>query len=133
MVIGKLPPVPNSSRYSDYEAALRSQALEKAHACFRGVKRPVGDDPHGFDHIVFITNPGVHFRYSPDMVCLIRPEELPGDVVLATYVLLDFPEGRAGATKFKAPVRGIITHWELVERDGLLPVHSEDRYRKRLW
>jgi len=133
LVIGQLPPVPNVSKYDDYKAVIASQAIEYAHAAFRGVRRPVGDDPHGFDHIVFITNPRVHFRYVPDMVCVIEPEELPDDVVLATYVKVDFPEGRPSAARSKVPVGGVITHWELVERDGLLPVRSDERYRQRLW
>ena len=133
MVLGKLPPVPNISRYAELECALQSQSLENAHAAFRGVRRPVGDDPHGFDHLVFITNPRVHFRYEPDMVCVLRPEELPNDVVLATYVRLDFPEGRPNSARPKVSIDGVITHWELVERDGLLPVRSSERYRKQLW
>lgn len=133
MVLGRLPPIANISRYSDYEGTLRDQALDQAHAAFRDVRRPVGDDPHGFDYFVFITNPSVHFRYVPDMVCVVRPEELPTDVVLATYVLMDFPHGRASASRAKVPVQGLVTHWELIERDGLVPVHSEERYRRRLW
>jgi hypothetical protein len=133
MVLGTLPPVPNISRYAAYEPTLRAQALESAHAVFRGVRRPVGDDPHGFDYFVFITNPSVHFRYVPDMVCVVRPEDLPTDVVLATYVLMDFPEGRASASRSKVPVQGLVTHWELIERDGPLPVHSKERYRQQLW
>lgn len=115
------------------EQTLKQQSLENAHAAFRGVLRPVGDDPNGFDHVVFITNPRVHFIYNPDMVCVLRPEEIPDDVVLATYVKLDFPEGRPSAARAKVTVGGIITHWELVERDGKLPVRSSERYRKQLW
>ncbi len=133
MVLGQFPPVPNISKYDEFAPAVRSQALESAHAAFRGVRRPVGDDPHGFDHVVFITNPSVHFRYVPDMVCVVQPEELPGDVVLATYVRMDFPEGRPSAARTRVPVNGLITHWELIERDGLLPVHSNERYRQQLW
>lgn len=133
LVLGQLPPVANISRYSDLEAQLKAQAIENAHAAFRGVRRPVGDDPHGFDHVVFITSPRVHFRYEPDMVCMVKPEEIPDDVVLATYVQLDFPEGRPSAAKTKVPVGGVITHWELVERDGEVPVRSKERYRKQLW
>jgi len=133
MVIGKLPPVPNASKYEEYETHLAAQSLAKAHAAFRGVKRPVGDDARGFDHVVFITKPSVHFRYIPDMVCVLTPERVPDDVVLATYVKLDFPEGRPTSLRADVPVGGIITHWELVERDGLVPVHSKERYRLQLW
>ena len=133
LVIGQLPPVANISRYDDLAVQLKAQALENAHAAFRGVKRPVGNDPHGYDHVVFITSPRVHFRYEPDMVCMVRPDEIPDDVVLATYVQLDFPQGRPSAAKTKVPVGGVITHWELVERDGELPVRSSERYRQQLW
>ena len=133
MVLGELPPVANVGRHSDYSQLLKQQSLENAHAAFRGVKRPVGDDARGFDHVVFITNPRVHFIYSPDMVCVIKPEEIPDDVVLATYVKLDFPEGRPNSARSKVTINGIITHWELVESDEGLPVRSSERYRKRLW
>ncbi len=133
MVIGQLPPLPGVSRYADLEKELKRQSLENAHAAFRGVRRPVGDDPNGFDHVVFITNPSVHFFYEPDMVCLIKPGEIPDDVVLATYVKLDFPEGRPTAARQKVSVGGVITHWELIERDGNLPVRSTERYRRQLW
>jgi len=134
MVLGRLPPVPNAgSKYEDFVSELEAQSLKTAHAAFRGVRRPVGDDPRGFDHVVFITKPSVHFRYVPDMVCVVAPERIPEDVVLATYVKLDFPEGRPNAIKAGVPVGGIITHWELVERDGRVPVHSKERYRLQLW
>ena len=133
MVLGQLPPVANISRYNHLTEQLKAQAVENAHAAFRGVRRPVGNDPHGFDHVVFITIPRVHFRYVPDMVCVVKADEIPDDVVLATYVQLDFPHGRPNAAKMKVPVGGVITHWELVERDGELPVRSSERYRQRLW
>lgn len=133
MVLGELPPMPNVSRYSATVPMLKQQALPHAHAAFRGVRRPVGDDTRGFDHVVFITKPCVHFIYEPDMVCMVKPQEIPADVVLATYVKLDFPDGRPNSARSKVAINGIITHWELVESDGLLPVQSSERYRKRLW
>lgn len=137
MVIGRLPPVNNIHKYDLLTSRIACQSLVSAHAAFRGVNRPVGDDERGLDHVVFVSKPSVHFRFAPSMACVAEPRELPSDVVLATYVKLDFPEGRPNpARKVTVPVGGIITHWELIEADPddrLVPVHSSERYRRRLW
>jgi hypothetical protein len=137
MVIGKLPPIPSISKWKELAEELAQNSFFNAHAAFRGMRRPIGDDDYGFDHVAFISKPRVRLRYVPDMVCVAEPEEIPDDVVLATYVKLDFPEGRRnGRPRTDVPISGLITHWELVESDSadsLLPVHSEERYRQRLW
>ena len=136
LVIGKLPPVNNISKHAWLSGRLASQSLASAHASFRGVRRPVGDDKNGFDYVVFITHPTVHFRYVASMVCVAEPVDLPTGVLLATYVRLDFPEGRPTDSRKSVAVGGVVTHWEFVEAasdDATLPVHSGERYRKRLW
>jgi hypothetical protein len=137
MVIGKLPPVQNASKFSGIINDLSDQSLMHAHAAFRGLQRAIGDDTRGWDHVAFITKPRLHLRYVPSMVCVIEPDEVPDDVVLATYVKLDFPEGRPNDRQnLDVPMGGIVTHWELIETDSadsLLPVHYHERYRRRLW
>jgi hypothetical protein len=137
LVIGQLPPVPNASKFSDLIEQLDAHALQNAHACFKGVRRPVADDKLGLDQFVFITKPRVHFRYVPSMVCVMEEDEIPSDVVLATYVTMDFPVGRPGPSRRQnVPFEGIITRSHFIEadpNDAQLPIQYEERYQRRLW
>lgn len=138
LVLGQLPPVPNISRFSALTESLERQALQHAHACFRGVKRPVGNDKNGFDMVAYVSKPCTLFCYTPNMVCVVEPLPVPADVVLVTYVRLDFPEGRPSSSRRgkAAAVGGVVSHWEFVEsahNDTLLPRNHQERYRSRLW
>lgn len=136
-VLGEIPPVPNAkSKWANINATKGLTSLLSATSCFRGLKRPVGDDDHGFDTFAFITKPTCMFRYEPSMGCTIRPVDVPSDLVHVTYVRMDYPEGRATAQKVPDRVIGIVTHWEFVEADPLnpeLPLGFAERYRQRMW
>jgi hypothetical protein len=137
-VLGKVPPVNNSSILTRNNENRKLHSLSDAHACFRGVKRAVGDDPHGHDLLAFISKPTWGVCFSPSMGCVVSWWPVPSDVVFVTYVRLDHPAtGRYGTANARAAVvRGVITHWQFVEADlacNELPVEFQERYRRRLW
>jgi|UniRef100_Q11IP8 hypothetical protein len=136
-VYGETPPVPGAERYSSMFADTE-QGLHSAHACFRGIMRPVAEDDRGLDYAAFVTKPKVGFRYRPSMSCVIEPYDIPEDLLFLIYAHLDFPEGRAYQSKTgNRPVtNGVVTHWQLVECDPaepLLPMDYEARFRRRYW
>jgi hypothetical protein len=137
-ILGKVPPVNNSSILTRNNGNRKLLSLSDAHACFRGVKRAVGDDPHGFDLVAFISKPRWGVCYSPSLGCAISWWPIPNDVVFVTYVRLDHPPtGRYGTTNATAEVvRGVITHRHFVEAGpecNELPIEFRERYRRRLW
>lgn len=134
-VFGRIPPVNSAeTKWGDHKSYLKS--FDSAHACFRGIKRPVGDDDKGFDIYAYVTKPVSMFRYIPSMGCVIEPVTIPDDIVCVIYVKMDYPHGRRHLLGAAEPVtRGVVTHWELVEADesGLLPIEWKTRYRTRMW
>ena len=137
-VIGKVPPINNSSSLLKQVASRQLLSISDAHACFRGVKRAVGDDKNGFDVLAFVSCPKWGVRYTPSMSCLISWFPIPDDLVFVSYVRLDHPaSGRYGSEAASGiAVRGVISHWQFVEaapdqRD--LPVGYHERYRRRMW
>ena len=46
-LVGRVPPVPNIDFLNRLGVAPTLTTLENAHACFRGVERPLGDDLNG--------------------------------------------------------------------------------------
>jgi hypothetical protein len=133
-VIGELPGFAGVERYLEEFNEART-ALSQAHACFQGLKRPIGDDDHGFDVVAFVTKPKMTFSYSPDFGCMIKPKRIPNDLVLVTYAQLDRDCGTANQRP-KLSATGMVIHWEFVEADATdlsLPIGFGERYRKRHW
>jgi hypothetical protein len=138
MIWGKPPPLPNISRLLPRLDACPLSSIQTAHACFRGVKRPVGEDDRGFDVVVMISRPRWMIASQPSLVCVGELVPVPNDVVFATYIKLDQPPvGRLGVAIDTTMIRGVITHWHFIEAeivgDEILPVEHKERYRKRLW
>ncbi|TPI39198.1 hypothetical protein FJW07_13490 [Mesorhizobium sp. B3-1-9] len=136
-VHGEVPPVPGVSA-SSIGSSQGTPGLAGAHACFRGLMRPAGEDDRGFDFAAFITKPATGFRYEPSMACPIRQYQIPGDLVFVIYARLDFPEGRRhNPVDGKPPVtEGVIMLWQFVEcdpKDPMLPIDHQLRFRRRLW
>jgi hypothetical protein len=137
-VVGLPPPVPNISSVGSALRTVSLLSLRDAHACFRGVKRPVGDDDTGWDMVVYISKPQWFFEFEPSLACIAKLTKAPDDLVFATCVRLDNPRGESyeEGTKKRAPARGVITHWEFVEADPSdknLPCGHKERFRRRLW
>ncbi len=137
MVYGKIPPVNNARmKWADKANEHGLISIADAIACFRGIKRPIGDDDRGYDVYAYVNKPRILFSYAPSMSCPIEPLEVDDDLVGIVYVKMDYPHGRNTLDKNElATARGIVTHWELAEADesGLLPIESDRRYRRRLW
>lgn len=137
-VYGRLPPVNNISSQDPARFGAALISIADAHACFRGLKRPFGDDAHGWDRIVYISRPKWFYVYEPSLACVLKLLPVPNDLLFAIYARLDHPaSGRMGSRAVTgAAAKGIITHWEFVECDPhseILPVDHSSRYRRRLW
>lgn len=138
LIFGRLPPIPNVSKLSQQLQARPLTSLQNAHACFRGLKRPLADDNRGFDIFAFVTKPQFYAAHSPGMVCQALLEAVPDDLVFVTYVRIDHhAESRKAIRRDMATrLTGIVTHWGFVEScpaDTMLPIDSEERYRTRTW
>jgi len=123
---GTAPPVPHQGS----SAGERLLKLEDAHACFKGVNRPVADDDHGSRMVAYVLKPEFFYKYeflSP--IVFTTREPVPIDLVFVAYVHLDKPGVCSDAI-------GTLTHWQFVDadpRDGFLPVDFDSRYTTRLW
>jgi len=123
---GKAPPVPYIG--DNPEAGLLS--LFDAHACFKGVRRPIAEDGNGDGFLAYVLKPSWFFVYDarpPLIMCLKEP--VPNDLVFVAYVRLDDPAETSG-------VKGVLTHWHFVaadKRDGTLPREYDKRYVSQLW
>jgi hypothetical protein len=133
-VVGELPNFAGVERYAQQFADNRS-SLSQSHACFQGLKRPIGDDDHGFDVIAFVTKPAMTFTYAPDFGCMIKPKAVPKDLIHVAYVQLDRVRAQSQSRSELADT-GTVIHWEFVEADAtetLLPIDFQTRYRRRRW
>jgi hypothetical protein len=129
VLFGEPPPV-NNVHYSGHASLI---SLSEAHACFRGIRRPIGEDDHGDNVVIYVLRPREHYVYRAHMVTVAHREPVPADVVFVCYARLDVPE-----TSEPAGTKGVVTHWQFVEaaagpRGELLPIGYEDRYGRRLW
>ncbi|WP_143149196.1 hypothetical protein [Hyphomicrobium sp. CS1BSMeth3] len=132
VICGQAPPVNNVfSAAGRVEAEAGLISLSEAHACFKGIKRPLGEDDDGADYVVYVLRPRFFYRYVPSMVCVAEKVEVPGDLLFTAYARLDHPPD-GGATL----LIGTLTHWDFVEADAndpRLPVSFGNRYSERLW
>lgn len=137
LVLGQIPPVNNAQiKWGNADVQQGLCGIDGAHACFRGIKRPLGDDDQGYDVYAYVSKPSILFKYAPSMSCVVEPVEIPNDLVCVIYVRMDYPYGRYATSKKTTPIsRGVVTHWELVEADdtGQLPIDYRQRYRRKMW
>ncbi len=129
VVIGEPPPV-NNVEYSGKPTLI---SLSQAHACFQGIRRPIGEDDDGDNVVAYILRPREHYVYRADMVTVAHLKPVPGDLAFVCYVRLDLPEQHDGVG-----TKGVITHWQFVDGEigpggDVLPVGYDQRYKKRLW
>lgn len=137
-VVGEIPPFPNAkSKWGAQAKRLPLVAMADAHACFRGLKRPMGNDDRGFDCYAFVSKPTHRFAYEPSLSCCLKLIDVPADLVHITYVRCDQPLRRSRASENgSAASVGVVTHWHFVEADpadALLPIDFGNRYRQRIW
>ena len=130
IVLGNPPPVPGVDARNDLQPGALTSIAE-AHACFRGIERPLAEDDDGSNVIAYILRPRFFYEYDPNMVSVALKVPVPRGVVFAVYVrLIDTNKVVASG-----PI-GVITHWGFVEADNAdpkLPVNHASRYRAQLW
>jgi hypothetical protein len=130
MVLGNPPPVPGvDARNDQLPGALMS--IAEAHACFRGIERPLAEDDEGSNVVAYVLRPRFLYEYDPDMVSVAHKIPVPRGVVFVVYARLIDPNKVVAS----GPI-GVITHWGFVEADSAdpkLPVNHTSRYRFRLW
>lgn len=130
MVVGKPPPVPGVQARNDLRPDELISATH-AHACFRGIERPLAEDDDGSNVVAYILRPHVFYQYDPNMVSVALKQPVPRDVVFVVYARL-----RDQMEIEKSDEVGVITHWGFVEVDSAepkLPVNYASRYGVRLW
>lgn len=129
MILGTVPPVPGADRFAP-EGATGLIALQDAHACFRGVRRPCAEDDDGDQMVAYVLKPTAFFMYEArPPIMFLRREPVPKDLVFVAYAKLDAPCEQA-------PNIGVLTHWQFVEADETdanLPEDFNGRYTERLW
>jgi|ERR1700730_3167628 len=129
------PPVPNVNWKKNFPVEAGLTRLSEAHACFKGLQRPLAEDDDGSSVLAYILKPHFYYIFDSDydgaMVCVARKLTVADDLVFAAYVRLNEPCRSAGASP-----KGVLTHWGFVEADAChpeLPVNCESRYEERLW
>ncbi len=130
IVLGVPPPVPGVERRNNHQASDLT-SLQHAHACFKGIKRPLAEDNEGENVLAYVTRPHFFYQYEPNMVSVASKVPVPRDVVFVTYVRLGL--SRKGAI---VETKGTVTHWGFVEADPSslrLPVDYTTRYLAQLW
>jgi hypothetical protein len=130
MILGSPPPVPGVGARNDLIPGPLT-SIADAHACFRGIQRPLSEDNDGRDVIAYVLRPRFFYEYDPDMVSVALKVPVPSDLVFVVYARLYDPDSIAAS----GPI-GVITHWGFVEADRAdrkLPVKHASRYRTRLW
>lgn len=130
VVLGNPPPVPGiDARNDPLPGPLTS--IAEAHACFRGIERPLAEDDDGWDVVAYILRPRFFYEYDPNMVSVALKVPVPRGVVFVVYARLANEKDVVASG-----VSGVITHWDFVEADSAdpkLPVNHSSRYRERLW
>lgn len=123
---GKAPPVHHGLADADVELT----TLYDAHALFKGMRRPIAEDPDGGNFLAYVLKPKWFFAYDTrPPVFTSYKDPVPDDLVFVAYVRLDEPSD----TNL---IKGVLTHWQFVEadpRNPLLPINCDDRYVRRLW
>ncbi|MDP3406740.1 hypothetical protein [Bosea sp. (in: a-proteobacteria)] len=135
LIFGRVPPLPNASKITQQLDTRPLMSIRDAHACFRGLKRPLADDNHGFDVYSFITKPEFYVRHKPALACQGEIAPVAAGLVFVTHVRIDVV-GRSRHKQEASSASGVITHWGFVEaspNEPLLPIDFEERYRKQAW
>jgi hypothetical protein len=129
---GCVPPVPNIAFLHKLGVAPSLSTLENAHACFRGVERPLGNDLNGTTVYIYLLKVGVTIRFdNAPPVSVPAVHRLDDDLVFAIYV-----QEVAGLHVAGESLWGTALKIELIETeppDHALPIDHCDRYDERLW
>lgn len=133
-LVGETPPVPNSFKMALDAPNCVPTSLANACACFKGVRRPYGEEDAGDDvHVYVISTPfTVGWSDAKDrMACVAAIKPAPEGVVMTVQVR---PSSALQPTN--SDVWGTITKWEFVgacAEHPELPSDYNERYNERLW
>lgn len=125
VLLGQKPPVPCQGD----DPAGKLTDLMSAHACFKGLNRPNGDDDDSAECLAYVLKPSHFYEYDfrPPLV-LSSLRQVEPDIVFVAYAKLDVPS--------EGSIRGVLTHWEFVyaaQDMPDLPENWSNRYQTRLW
>lgn len=131
-LVGEMPPVNNAYHYPQTifpNAVIRS--LKDAHACFKGVKRPLNQEDDGEEVCVYVIATPQTVRWKSDMACVAAIVDCPTNAVFTVHV-----RSAASLQMGVSDVWGAITKWEFVNADAerpTLPENYTERYGELLW
>ena len=124
-VIGKPPPVSGSVEPPNGQL----KTLWNAHACWRGIERPCGDDDNGENHVAYCINATVTYKFeAKPPATYARLITIPNTVVFVVFAKLDEPSNHL--------IKGVLTHWQFIQMDvnnASVPLGHDVRFAKRLW
>jgi hypothetical protein len=131
-VVGQLPPINNISKLARASLSPTLTTLEQAVSCYRGIRRPHGNERSGASVVVYALKPLISITYEPDMVCVAKAIRVPANTLLTVQVRpIDSLHDSAASI-----INGVVTRLEFVSsdaRDALCPAGWFERYDSRLW
>lgn len=131
-LIGEMPPINNAMHYpqTQYPNA-KLLALPDAHACFKGVKRPLNQEDNGDDVYIYVISTPQTVVWKSDMACMVAIVDSPPNTLFTVHVR------PVAALQYDMPgVWGAATKWEFVNADAerpTLPEAFNSRYSETLW
>jgi len=131
-IVGEMPPINNAYHYPQIhypDAVLNS--IQHAHACYKGVKRPLNKEDDGGDVYVYIISTPQTVEWKSDMACNVALVDSPPNTVFTVHVR------PASALQIEAAgLWGAATKWEFVDADAerpTLPDAYGTRYSETVW
>jgi ISXO2-like transposase domain len=131
-LVGEMPPVNNSElvRRTEHSEAFIA-TLSDAKSCFKGVKRPYGEDDDGSCVYVYVIPTEYTVRWQSDMRTVAGVFPVPVGTVFTVHVSQSLTlQGENDG------IWGMITKWEFINADGeqnQLPDGYGERYDELLW
>jgi hypothetical protein len=130
-LVGEIPPVNNGFKLLVDNPGCEPAALRDACACFKGVRRPYGNEDYGDDVFVYVISTRYTVTWRPDMACVAEIVEAPEGTVMTVQV-----RPASALQPQDSSVWGVITKWEFVGASTEhpdLPDYFDERYNERLW
>jgi len=130
-LVGEMPPINNAMYLPSQRPAARLGILKNAHACFKGVRRPYGDQDRGSEIYVYVISTSHTIRWVSAMDCVADLVDAPGGKLLTVQV--------CHSSSLQPSVESVwatITKWEFVDacaEQPRFPDAHKERYDELLW
>jgi len=126
-VCGILPPLPNID-YATRDSLFADNwgGLRRAHAIFKGLKRPLATENRDSEIYVYVLSPRYVYEYEASMVCIAKRKEAPIGALFLVYVIFND----------ESLLHGTILNWEWVisaKSNTRLPKDYKSRYEEEVW